>query len=60
MLNKDPTKRLKLIEFVDFPYALWEEEELEERINKVIEKYEESKIKAAEEEEQKLQEKFLM
>jgi len=32
MLNKDPKERLKLIEFVDLPYALWEEDELNLKI----------------------------
>ena len=32
MLTKDHNNRLKLIEFVDMPYALWDEEELETKI----------------------------
>ena len=37
MLNKDPTQRLKLIEFVgNYPYAQWEEEEINAKIEEVI------------------------
>ena len=59
MLDKDNDKRLRLIDFVDYPYALWEEEELDEKIKEVIEKHESTRAKAAEEEEQKLQENFM-
>ena len=32
MLNKDPTKRLELIELMNTPYVLWEEEELDKKL----------------------------
>jgi hypothetical protein len=32
MLNKDPKKRLELIELMNMPYVLWDEEELDKQL----------------------------
>jgi serine/threonine protein kinase len=40
MLCKDHTQRLKLIEFIDMPYSLWDEEEFESKLNEVKGKFE--------------------
>ena len=32
MLHKDPLKRLQLLDFMNMPYVLWEEEEVEQKI----------------------------
>jgi len=40
MLNRDPAKRLKLIDFAGLhPYALWEEEEMLTKIKEVQERH---------------------
>lgn len=56
MLQKDPTKRVELIEFVTWPYNTMEDEEFEEKYEEVKAAWEEQKAKTEEEEEQKLQE----
>lgn len=32
MLNKDPKKRLELIELMNMPYALWDSEDLDKKL----------------------------
>jgi serine/threonine protein kinase len=56
MLQKDPAKRVELIEFVTWPYNTMEDEEFEEKYEEVKAAWEEQKAKTEEEEEQKLQE----
>jgi serine/threonine protein kinase len=59
MLQKDPAKRIELIEFVTWPYNTMEDEEFEQKYDIVKAAWEEQKAKNQEEEEQKLQEQFL-
>ena len=59
MLQKDPTKRIELIDFVTQPYNTMEDEEFEQKYNDVKTVWEEQKAKNEEEEEAKLQEQFL-
>jgi hypothetical protein len=59
MLQKDPTKRIELIEFVTMPYNTMETEEFDKKYEDVKAVWEEQKSKTDEEEEQKLQEQFL-
>jgi hypothetical protein len=40
MLTKDHNNRMKLIDLLDMPYYLWDEEELESKINEVKSKFE--------------------
>jgi serine/threonine protein kinase len=59
MLQKDPTKRIELIDLVTQPYNTMEEEEFEVKYSEVKVIWEEQKLKNDEEEEQKLQDQFL-
>ena len=59
MLQKDPTKRIELIEFVQQPYNIMEEEEFDQKYKEVCELWEQQKAKTDEEEEQKFQEQFM-
>jgi len=40
MLTKDHNNRMKLIELLEMPYSLWDEEELDFKINEVKSKFE--------------------
>jgi len=40
MLKKDPSERIELLDLIDFPYCLIEDEELENQIQKEREKIE--------------------
>ena len=59
MLQKDPTKRIELIDFVTQPYNTMEEEDFQCKFAEVKVVWEEQKSKNDEEEEQKLQDQFL-
>lgn len=59
MLNKDPSKRLELIDLIQQDYAIMDDEEFEALHNKAVQQFEADRQKAHEVEEQKLQEKFM-
>ena len=59
MLQKDPNKRLQLIDFVQQDYNLMDDDEFEQKYEASQKQFEEDKVRAEEEEEQKLQEKFM-
>jgi len=53
MLNKDPTKRIELIEFVQSEYNTLEDEEFEKIYEKTVAEFEVNKEKIKKEEELK-------
>lgn len=59
MLNKDPTKRLELIDFVQQSYNIMEEEEFDKMFEEAKQRWDEEQVKAKEAEEQKFSEKFI-
>jgi len=59
MLNKDPKKRIELIEFVQMPYNTMEDEEFEEKYREAKAKFDAQKAKSEQEEEAKMSEKFI-
>ena len=59
MLQKDPTKRLQLIDFVQQDYNLMDDDEFAAKYEASQKQFAEDKVRAEEEEEQKLQEKFM-
>lgn len=54
MLQKNPKERIELLEFVNQPYAQWEEEEFDKNFEIAQDKNRVLKAKRAEEEEEKL------
>ena len=59
MLQKDPAKRIELIDFVQLPYNIMEEEEFAEKVMINKKEFEINKKLNEEQEEQKMQEKFM-
>lgn len=59
MLEKDPAKRIELVDFVDIPYCLLEEEELEIELKESAEKWEKNRPKVVEKEEEKFDYQFM-
>ena len=59
MLQKDPAKRIELIDFVQLPYNILEEEEFAEKVAINKKEFEINKKLNEEQEEQKMQEKFM-
>ena len=43
MMFKDPTKRVTLLEFVQQPYMLYEDEEFEQKYEEITKQFEEQK-----------------